>query len=429
MTETRTHARLSPSSAERWTTCPASVFHAREFGDTSSEHADYGTAGHKVAEWCLKEGTDAAAYKGRRIDVKAGKTIEVDADMVELVQTYVDNIRARVKMYEDAGALEVELHVELDVPISHITGEEDAEGGADCPIVARFIDRVVLDMSDLKTGYKRVSAYRNKQLAMYTDGVIEMLGLRGDVDEINLAIHQPRVSQEPNEATMTVAEFDELIGEIRAKAERAILFVDSDTPPTDSDYAPSDDACMFCPKRATCPALQRTVQDAIGVDFDDLDKMAGPIEALVGADMPTTDVSRCMDLVDLIESWCKAVRAEVERRLFDGQDVPGYKLVQGRKGARAWANAEEAEKALKAYRLKVEEMYDLKLISPTSAEKLAKAGTIGPRQWPKLATLITQSEGSPSVAPESDKRPALVVQKPSADDFDSLVEDDEGSLV
>jgi len=70
-------------------------------------------------------------------------------------------------------------------------------------------------------------------------------------------------------------------------------------------------------------------------------------------------------------------------------------------------------------RLKVEEMYDLTLISPTTAEKLTKAGTLGPKQWTKVQTLITQSEGKPSVAPESDKRPALVPSV-NADDFSDL---------
>ena len=130
----------------------------------------------------------------------------------------------------------------------------------------------------------------------------------------------------------------------------------------------------------------------------------------------------------MVEDWCKAIRAEVERRLLAGVDIPGHKLVEGRRGARAWANAEEVEAALKAMRLKVEQMYDLKLISPTTAEKLAKAGAIGPRQWPKLQDMITQADGKPSVAPASDKRPALVV-KPVADEFDAVTDDDADGLV
>jgi hypothetical protein len=48
--------------------------------------------------------------------------------------------------------------------------------------------------------------------------------------------------------------------------------------------------------------------------------------------------------------------------------------------------------------------------SPTDARvNFAKAGTIGPRQWPKLQEMITQAEGGHHVAPESDKRPAIAV--------------------
>ena len=120
--------------------------------------------------------------------------------------------------------------------------------------------------------------------------------------------------------------------------------------------------------------------------------------------------------VDIIEDWCKAVRAEVERRLLHGTPVPGFKLVQGRKGSRVWANADEAEALLKALKLKQDEMYERKLISPTTAAKVLKEA---PKKWERVEALITQSEGKPSVAPESDKRPALVLT-PVVDEFEDL---------
>ena len=126
-----------------------------------------------------------------------------------------------------------------------------------------------------------------------------------------------------------------------------------------------------------------------------------------------------MAAVDLVEQWCKAVRAEVESRLLQGQEVPGYKLVQGKRGARAWTSAEEAEAILKSMRLKQDEMYDLKLISPTTAEKVLKES---PKRWNRIAPLISQSEGKPSVAPESDKRPALVLGAVE-DDFEQVTDD------
>lgn len=132
----------------------------------------------------------------------------------------------------------------------------------------------------------------------------------------------------------------------------------------------------------------------------------------------------CMDALDLAEGWCKSVRAEVERRLLGGGTVPGYKLVQGKQGNRAWSNPADAEALLKSFRLKKEEMYDFSLISPTSAETLANTEVdgkplLGKKQWEKAQALITRSDGKPSVAPASDKRPALEF-KPALDDFDEV---------
>jgi hypothetical protein len=131
-----------------------------------------------------------------------------------------------------------------------------------------------------------------------------------------------------------------------------------------------------------------------------------------------------MDKADLIEGFITAVRAEVERRLLSGTTLQGWKLVRGKQGNRAWGDPKAAEKLLReVFRLKIKDAYDLKLISPTSAEKLAKSGVIGPRQWPKAEALVVRAEGKAHVAPENDRRPALDVTPASAD-FQPVVEDD-----
>src|SRR5690606_11631223 len=112
------------------------------------------------------------------------------------------------------------------------------------------------------------------------------------------------------------------------------------------------------------------------------EQLGGAMERIATSD--NAHIASLMPHLDMIESWCKAVRRRVESELLAGRPVPGYKLVEGRRGARQWTNQEEAESALKTMRLKVEEMFDLKLISPTTAEKLHKAGKLGPRQWQRL---------------------------------------------
>lgn len=140
-------------------------------------------------------------------------------------------------------------------------------------------------------------------------------------------------------------------------------------------------------------------------------------------------LAMCMDSVDLVEGWAKAVRAETERRQLAGELVPGWKLVQGRQGNRAWANDKEAEEYLKkTVRLRDDVMYDWTLISPATAEKLHADGKIGKRQWDKLQDLITRSNGKPSVAPATDKRPALVIGK-TEDEFEALDDDSANDML
>jgi hypothetical protein len=47
------HAVLSPSSAERWMTCPGSVVLTEGLEDKGSDAAEEGTAAHELAERIL----------------------------------------------------------------------------------------------------------------------------------------------------------------------------------------------------------------------------------------------------------------------------------------------------------------------------------------------------------------------------------------
>ncbi len=48
------HARLSPSAAERWMTCPGSVKLSEGREDKGSAYAAEGTAAHELAEHILR---------------------------------------------------------------------------------------------------------------------------------------------------------------------------------------------------------------------------------------------------------------------------------------------------------------------------------------------------------------------------------------
>ena len=378
------HAQLSPSSAVRWMTCPGSVRMCEGIPDTSSDASLEGTMMHTVSSHCLTRGTDAAGYVGVT-DPETGLILQ--AEQAQAVQTYVDTVR---DICETTGG---KLLVEQRLSIWHMTGEEDAHGTADAVILT--MDELIVIDAKFGRGVA-VDAEENPQLMMYAAAAYVEHELAYDFKRVRMMIVQPRLNASP-EWTIPVTELNEFMEEVQWCAES--------TRQPDAPLVPSAKGCQWCRAKATCPAITNQIMD----DFDDV----------VPETADERDLARVMANADMIEKWVKAVRAEVERRLLAGEPVHGYKLVQGKKGNRQWADPDAAEETLKGMRVKHDQMYDYKLASPTSIEKLAKAGDVGPRQWAKIQDLITQSEGQPSVAPESDKRPALVTSA-TASDFDDV---------
>lgn len=447
--EDQEHALLSPSSAYTWIECAAST--AAQIGqpDESSEYADEGTAAHELAKWCLEHCDDAEQYIGtvipvgtvtRRdedgvVHIEPRRTFEVDEEMAAYVQLYVDGVRERVEALELAGA-EVTLLVEQRLSIEHITGEAGAKGTSDCVIIAVWPDgRAEIEVRDLKYGRGvAVQAERNYQAMIYADAAHEEHSALFDFERINIVIHQPRVNEKPSEWEISPADLAAWInGTARPAAERALLYVDSVelAPLSPSDFNPGEKQCKFCKAKAVCPALAAHVEQTIGEDFDTVaDALARGTDA--GAADPKhvelLDNERLgliyMSL-DLIDSWMKAVRGRIEHELLQARAVPGVKLVAGRRGARQWNEPEAAEALLKSMRLKQDQMYNFKLISPTQADKLLSKES--PRRWKKVEALIVQRDGRPSVAPDSDPRPALEIQPPE-DDFEVATVDDGSDL-
>jgi hypothetical protein len=412
------HSKLSASAADRWIACPGSVVLSAGLPDNTSEYAAWGSVAHKIADQCLGKALNPEAflYTSHEQD---GYAITVDADMVECVHTYLWNL-AEMTAGADLFESETRTNYARWLAVDH----DLAWGTADATAVLG----TELQVHDLKTGRGvEVDAVENRQMMLYAGGkLLEMEALGIDIETVRLVIHQPRVRRAPSEWTLPR---DELVAWLEGEARQAAQRVLQAHEAVEFDpFLAAGDHCRWCRAKATCPTLRAdvaaTVADTVPASPDEFAVLTPSVNP--PADTAHTQESWlavCLSRVDMIEDWCSAIRAESLRRLSAGEPVPGYKLVQGKRGARQWADAAEAEKVLREqFRLPIEKAYDLKLISPTTAEKLAKAGEIGPRQWAKVIPLIVQRDGAPSVAPVSDNRPAITVQ-PVAEAFDAQAGD------
>jgi hypothetical protein len=408
------HSLLSASAAERWATCPASVLLGADFPNTSSEAADEGTAAHMVAEMCLRNNDNAEAYEGRRIEV-GHRTFEVGQEMIDAVNTY---IRLVDTLQGSDGTLLIEQRVNYATALG--VEEEHAFGTSDS-IILRGNHMYIVD---LKYGANpRNLVYADgKQLKLYAAGALDQFDLDGEITGVTLVICQPRCNH-IHEYTLSVLELLVEVEELSAPAKRALDIMEKGTYDAEADVVPSTKGCQWCQAKRTCHGYRDFVSETVGSE-----KVEADLDAMVDLDQMTSDLPEppSPETLDLIDQWVKEQRSWAAERLLAGETLRHWKLVEGKEGNRAWADKEEAEQALKTFRLKVEEMYDLNLISPTTAEKLHKAGRIGKLQWAKAQKMIVRSAAKPVPASINSKKPAVTIA-PAVDEMpDETLEDLDG---
>lgn len=389
------HSEWSPSAGPREYNCPASFLHNRNRPRNDTVHNTYGTAGHHIAELCLRHNTDVDIYAGCTAGVFEGKVRflhekaqpiegefvhEVDDAMVVALQQYVDRCRATPGDHF------------IEVSVEHTKWCPDFDEWGD-PTPPQFgtSDHIacspgVMYVDDLKMGMGlKVYAFENIQALKYALGALDEYDWLYDIQEIHIRICQPRLDHF-DEWVLSREELLEWGAKIKARAE--LCYADEPI------YGPDEKTCTFCVIRGTCRALQQVHAEKRAYMLDDFDDPENP------ALLTDAELVEAWKLWPLMQKAHQALDYEVKRRFAENNPVEGLRIVEGTTHRRV-----TDEEAITAYLLEQGVPKDkfmqtkTTFASPAQIEKLVAA-----KERKKLADWFAKPKGGPVIALQDDKR-------------------------
>lgn len=362
----REHALLSASSAHRWLECQPSAVAAEAYPQQGTEFTREGTLAHEVAEIVARRRVPQLYPDIDTMEYSVG----YDQEMVDCAAGYADYIQELI--VDDSALVLLEQRVDFSPWVP------DGFGTADCII----IQGTTMDVIDYKYGKGvAVSAVDNPQEKLYGLGALNDYGFAYEIETVRLHIYQPRI----NNVSVDALSADTLLawGEsVKPVAEQAAK---------GKGKYKAGPWCKFCPHAGRCRALSKVCTEYVKTHGL---RVKLPVLA-------PHEVAEVLAMEPLVSLWLKRVRDQALTAMLNGEQVPGYKVVEGKQGNRKWVDEQKVLAMLEGAGYSREDITETKLLSPAGMDK-----AIGKKKAAELlADLIDRSPGAPTIAPESDKRP------------------------
>ena len=379
------HALLSPSSASRWLACPPSVRAEEKYPNTTSTAAEEGTLAHELAEACalfacLQITHDE--YKVRRD--KVAQNAMYNAEMQEHCEDYGRYVG---DAFEAAKALDKDAIILVEQKLDMSEFAPESFGTSDTIILAESFCQVI----DFKYGRKEVNASNNPQMRLYALGAYAAHDLDFNIEQVQCTIYQPRVYGVESSEILSIEDLLAWGESIREAAVQAF---------EGHGHYKVGTHCHFC-RNAACKAKGEEMLKLAQQEFANPDQLTDEQLAEV--------VGRAPEL----KKWLETVVQYATDKALSGEAITGLKLVQGA-GKRVITDGDKLVEILTGAGIEKALLFENKMLDLTALEKV-----VGKAKFGKLAEpAIRKTEGSISIAPESDKRRAYELPKSAIEDFD-----------
>lgn len=393
------HARLSPSSAERWINCPGSARLAELYPESRSDAADEGTLAHNLARIMIESRSgdltpEETVEQTRSAEAEITAFYKEHKDlpgsfeaMFKILEPYVDYVFAEyeaTKAVDPAAVIMAEREVRFDqyVPDGFGTSDVVIIGGGKATVI------------DLKYGKGvAVSAVNNPQIRLYAIGAMAEFDLLYNFDWMKVVIYQPRLD--------SVTEQELTVAELKAWAEKVVkpAAIEADGPNAHFAPGPWCDS-HFCPAAVKCRARAKYL-------------LALETYAVKDPELLTDDeLGEILPKLDALQSFAKKVENYAVGAITTGHPIAGWKVIEGQ-SRRKYIDEDKVAAAVKAAGYEDAMIYERSLLGITKMTAL-----LGSKQFKEIidkAGLIYKPPGSPKLAPADDPHPAF---SPAAADFD-----------
>lgn len=338
------------------------------------------------------EGTKAHQLAAQELLLGVDDNDVDDLEMLMHVRKYAQFVRSRI----DSSA-KVEEFVEYGVAVFFF---EERTGYIDHCLVEYDTDGSVkrIFITDLKYGFRKVSAKYNRQMAIYCKSMLQELSAVETIKPdtlINLSIYQPRgnvfhPSGHPVSIwAVSVEELDAFLAEKVTPHAEAIQAAHASGDTTGLVFSPSEEACYYCPAKEAgiCKAYATYL---LGEDADlsenGINQLGEQINSMVLLeDESLLDPQIPIALVRnkaMIIKWLENLEDYYLKRLQKGEKITGLAIGQTRGGNREYVDPDRAEQLLAKYLSKQDRTKSVP-ISPAEVEKALKNQELTTR-WKNL---------------------------------------------
>ena len=363
----RAHALLSASGAHRWMNCPPSARLSEQYADRNSEYAAQGTDAHLTAEYKLRLMLGAKDLEDPRPTLPY-----YDEEMEAAAEQYALFI---MELLSDAKKDCKDPRVMVEQRLDYSKWVENGFGTADAIVIGAS----AINVCDFKYGQGvQVEADKNPQMMLYALGALEIFDDLYGIDSVSMTIIQPR---REHISTWSISKTDLLKWAEETLRPAAQLAYDG------KGAFHSGAWCMFCKAKHECRARAEEQMNLMRYDFE------------LPPTLTDEDVEEILSHIDRLVSWAEDIKTYALESAIGGKHWNSFKLVEGRSNRR-YTNEDAVSAAVRSAGF---DPCDHKLKGVT-----AMTGMLGRKRFDELlGGLIEKPRGKPTLAPLSDKRPAL----------------------